>query len=97
MRYLLVLILAVAAAGCAASGSSCESAVREAADISATEDTVSDLDRAIEECATVAEFEAAAEQLPDALDGVDARTFIANRCANEPLIADTAICTEVGE
>jgi len=65
-----------------------------AADIPATEDTVTDLDQAIQECASVADFEAAAEQIPDALDGVDAHTFLSNRCASEPAI-DSAICDEV--
>jgi hypothetical protein len=61
------------------------------------EDTVSDLDQAIQECATLTEFGAAAEQFPDALDGVDARGFIANRCQFEPAIADSALCAEISE
>ena len=97
MRVLLVLILSALTIGCGAGGSACEAAVQDAANVSATEDTVSDLDRAIEQCADLAQFEAAAEQFPDALDGVDARRFIANRCAAEPAIADSAICVEVSE
>jgi hypothetical protein len=79
--------------GCGAELSACESAMSAAADIPATEDTVTDLDQAIE-CASVADFEAAAEQIPDALDGVDAHTFLSNRCASEPAI-DSPICDEV--
>lgn len=61
------------------------------------EDTVEDLDEAIRACASLAEFEAAAEQFPDALDGTDARTFIANRCEFEPSLADTALCAGVSQ
>jgi hypothetical protein len=95
MRYLVVLVLAVAATGCGDAGSACESAVRDAANISSTQDTVSDLDAAIEECASLADLEAAADQFPDALDGADVRTFVSNRCAAEPAIAETAICGEL--
>lgn len=97
MRLVLVLVLLATATGCGLGGSACESAVRESSEISAMEDTVSDLDRAIEECATLAEFEAAAEQFPDALDGVDASGFIANRCSAEPALEQTALCQEVSQ
>lgn len=97
MRILLALVLAWSLAACGSSGTACESAVREAADIASTEDTVSDLDSAIEECASLAELEAAADQFPDALDGVGALTFVSNRCEFEPTLSETAICVEVGE
>lgn len=96
MRLLVALILVATAAGCGLGGSACESAVREAAEISPMADTVSDLDEAIAQCASLADFEAAAAMYPDALDGVSASTFVANRCAAEPSIADSAICQELG-
>lgn len=89
------LLLALGLAACGGSGgSACESAVREAAEVSGMEDTVEDLDDAIRECGSLEEFEAAAEQFPDALDGTDARTFIANRCEFEPSLANSALCAD---
>jgi len=63
----------------------------------AMEDTLQDLDSAMEQCATIEEFEAAAEQFPDALDGADVRTFVANRCGFKPALVETAICGEVSQ
>jgi len=92
----LLMVLGIAACG-GAGGSACEAAVREAAEVSAMEDTVEDLDDAIRACVSFDEFEAAAEQFPDALDGTVARTFIANRCEFEPSLADSALCAEVSQ
>ena len=97
MRIILALLLVSIISACGGTGSACESAVREAAEISSMEDTVSDLDRAIEDCASLADLEAAADQFPDALDGTAARTFVSNRCEFEPALADTAICAELGD
>lgn len=96
LRVMLALVVVGSVAACGVGGSACDSAVREAADISPMADTVSDLDNAIRECSTLAEFEAAANQFPDALDGVGARGFIANRCAAEPGIESSALCQEIG-
>lgn len=97
VRLLMALVLVVMAAGCGVGGSACEAAVREAAEIPVTEDSGSDFDNAIQTCATVAELEAASEQFPDALDGTSVRTFVGERCAFEPAIADSAVCTELSE
>jgi hypothetical protein len=97
MRLIVALVLAAGSAGCSVAGTDYVSAVRETSEVSAMEDTVSDLDKAIQECATLAEFQAAVEQFPDALDGVEARTFVSNRCAAEPGIAESAICAELAE
>ena len=100
MKALRIIVLATLLGGvaaCGAPGSPCEAAVREAAEISSSEDTASDLDEAIETCVTLAEFEAAADQFPDALDGVSAREFISNRCAFGPAISASAICTELAD
>lgn len=97
MRLLVALILAVAATGCGDARSTCEAAVSEAAELANTQDAASVFDDAIDACASLEEFETAVEQFPDALDGVDALTFIADRCASEPAIADAAICTEVSQ
>ncbi|MDQ3688918.1 MAG: hypothetical protein M3406_02575 [Chloroflexota bacterium] len=98
MKLLLVAILAVAAAGCGLGGSSCETAVREAAEKAAMEDTaLQDLDPAIRECATLTDFQRMAGKYPDALDGVDSRGFVSNRCELEPALADSAICGELSE
>lgn len=96
-RIMVLAVLLAGVAGCGATGSPCEAAVREAAEVSALEDTVSDLDEAIETCATLADFEAAADQFPEALDGVSAREFISNRCTFEPAISGSAICAELAE
>lgn len=97
MRVLVALVLAVAATGCGDARSTCEAAVNEAVELANTQDVASVFDEAIEACGNLEEFEAALEEFPEALGGIDARTFIADRCTNEPAIADTAICTEVGQ
>jgi hypothetical protein len=97
MRLLVALIVAVAGTGCGDARSTCEAAVDEAVELANTQDVATVFDEAIDACASLEEFEAALEEFPDALDGGDARTFIADRCANEPAIADTPICTEVSQ
>jgi hypothetical protein len=97
VRYVVALALAVAVTGCGDARSTCDAAVAEAAEIAGTQDVVTQLDRAIEQCASADEFEAAVAQFPDALDDEDARTFLSGRCADEPAIADTAICTELSQ
>lgn len=90
----------LALAGCAGSGNvqdDCERLVAEAAAVDATSDTVEDLDEAIATCATLDELAVAAELHPDALDGVDMRTFVSNRCSFNESLADAAICQELGE
>ena len=95
MRYLLALVIAVAATGCGDARSVCEAAVAQVAEIAGTQDVTAQLDRAIEQCASADEFADAVAQFPNALDDEDARTFLSNRCAEEPAIAETPVCTEV--
>ena len=97
MRYVLAAVLAIAATGCSDARSTCEAAVAEAAELVDTQDAATQFDTAIETCASLEEFEEAAEQFPDALEGVDVRTFVAGRCDAEPAIAESALCTEVGQ
>jgi hypothetical protein len=74
--------------------SACGSAVEAAADIDAMEDAVDDLDPAIVACADLEEFEAAASDHPDALDGTEAGTFVSNRClySADEAVTESAIC-----
>ena len=58
----------------------CERAFEEAAAISDLQDTVEDLDPALEACTTIEEWKAASRKFPDALDGVDSLVFLENRC-----------------
>ena len=95
MRPIIITTVLVAGAVVACGGeelTACESAMSAAADVSDLEDTVEDLDPAVRACATFAEFEAAADRFPDALDGAPADLFVANRCA-DGVAAD--ICAEV--
>jgi hypothetical protein len=93
----LVLSTAITACGGSAGPSSeCERAIADAAAVDATQDTVEDLDDAIRACPSIAEFEGFADDYPDALDGVSARTFVGNRCQFEPSLTDTDICQELG-
>lgn len=95
MRLLVAVSMVLALVSCGIGQSGCESAVQDASEISAMEDTVSDLDEAIAECGSLAEFEAANALYPDALDGADAALFASNRCGAEPSLADSAICVEI--
>lgn len=75
----------------------CGQLLADAAAVAETEDTVEDTDAAIVACGSVAEFSAAAEDHPDALDGVDPVTWLTNRCqhAEGPDVADSDICQEL--
>jgi hypothetical protein len=76
----------------AAQLSACEQAVKAASEIDDMHDTVTDLDPAIRDCGTLAEFTAAAAKYPTALDGADAATFVGNRCTYESSLSTTPIC-----
>lgn len=97
----LVVVLMAMGAGCSGSGGTdssnsltdCERAVRDAAAISDSQDSVEDLDPAIRRCSTMSEFSAATRLFPGALDaGVDARTFVTNRCTYNSSLGSTALC-----
>lgn len=83
----------------AAYSDECGSAVEEAANIPAGEDTVEDLDPAIVACADLDAFAAATSDYPDALDGTDPETFVSNRCqySEDSNLTGSAICSEVAE
>jgi hypothetical protein len=92
----LALVFALAACGSnGADETACQQALADAAAIEATEDAVENLDEAIRVCASLVDFEAAADAFPEALDGASAREFIANRCSANDELADTALCQEV--
>jgi hypothetical protein len=100
----LVLLALTACGGGTATGggaggdtgglSACEAAMQRAAEIDPMQDTVSDLDPAIQQCESLDEFTAAAERFPDALDGGPATTFLSNRCPLEPSLELEAVCRE---
>jgi hypothetical protein len=75
----------------------CGQAVAAAAAIDDMQDTVEDLDPAIAVCADFDELVAAFEDYPAALDGVDAQTFVANRClySEDASVTSSQICAEV--
>lgn len=75
--------------------SECENAVKGAAEISDMKNTVEDLDPAIQKCQALEDFTAAANKYPQALDGVDAKTFATNRCTYNPALQNTSICKEL--
>jgi hypothetical protein len=73
-------------------GSACDRAMADAARVDELQDTVTDVDAAIAACPTLADFVAASEKYPAALDGADPVTYIANRCAD---VATGALCDAV--
>lgn len=75
----------------------CGQLLADAAAVAETEDTVEDTDAAIVACGSVAEFSAAAEDNPDALDGADPVTWLENRCRHSegPDVANSDICQEL--
>ncbi|MBF2082984.1 hypothetical protein [Thermoleptolyngbya sp. C42_A2020_037] len=72
--------------------SECEAAVQAAARVSSMADQVEDLDPAIRVCQSLDELTAASEKFPAALDGVDPKTFVSNRCRYEESLKTTPIC-----
>lgn len=75
----------------------CRAAVETAANNSDTANAVDNLDAAIQACATLDEWKAVTAQFPDVLSGVDAETFLSDRCQTaDAIVADSALCQEVG-
>ena len=74
----------------------CEQAVRNASDVDDFEDTAEDLDPAIRECESFADFRTATRNFPEALDGADARMFASNRCQYNSALSSTSVCLELG-
>ena len=82
----------VIACGGGGGETACEKAFSDAANISDFSDTVEDLDPAVRACSTVAEWTAASNEHPGALDGASPLTFLQNRCRFGPTSAK--ICAE---
>lgn len=72
--------------------SDCETAMQAAASVSVMEDQVEDIDPAIRSCKSMDELSAASEKFPAALDGVDPKTFVSNRCRGNESLKTTSIC-----
>lgn len=70
----------------------CEAAMQTAARVSSMADQVEDLDPAIRVCQSLDELTAASDKLPTALDGVDPKIFVSNRCRYEESLKTTPIC-----
>jgi hypothetical protein len=68
----------------------------EAAASAATSDTVADFVPAIKACKTLAEWIAASNANPGALDGVSPKLFVQNACASLESLVDEPLCLEVG-
>lgn len=78
--------------------SDCQAAFRSAALVPAESDRVEDLDPAVRACASVAEWERASANYPDALDGTDPEQFALNRCRFGVGLSATPLCGElIGE
>ena len=73
----------------------CREAFRDAAAVSVMRDTVDDLNPAVRACSSVAEWEAAFSEFPDALDGADAELFARNRCQYGAGLSGTPLCREL--
>lgn len=109
MSIIRLLLATILVAACSASGpaaattsrpaaattSACESAVAAAAAIDDMSDTVSDLDPAIRNCATIEDLRAAAAKYPKAFDGVDPVEFVRNRCASSSGPTAAGLCSLV--
>jgi hypothetical protein len=101
---LTVLVLAACQGGITTAGgvasdtgglTACEAAMKIAADVDSMHDAITDLDPAIQQCESIAEFERAVRKFPAALDGADARVFLAFRCDSPPSVALEAVCQEL--
>ena len=80
-----------------ATNNSCEQAMKTASEISDMQDTVEDVDPAIQECGSMQEFISASSKFPKALDGIDEETFVTNRCTYNSSLQNTAICKSIIE
>lgn len=78
--------------------SSCEAAVRAAAESESMTHLFQVLDPAIATCESLDDLIAATEQYPDALDGNDAGALVADRCArsDDPTVTGSSICSDLG-
>lgn len=77
--------------------SSCEKAMKVAADVPDMQDTVEDIDPVIRACGSMDEFIAASSQFPAALDGAGEEIFVTNRCTYNASLQNTAICKSLAK
>lgn len=74
--------------------SACQMAFADAAAVDPLQDSHADLWPAFDACADLAEFSAASQMHPDALDGVDPETYATEQCAAEPELQDSPVCRD---
>lgn len=79
-----------------AAPSACEAAVASAAQVDPVQDINEDLWAAFDACASLEEFQTAAEAHPGALDGADPETYVRNGCQYYPEVADSQLCQAIG-
>lgn len=72
--------------------SACDQAFAAAAQVDEMQDTIDDMLPAVRACDSVEEWKAASAAYPDALDGADAETVLANMCASRDEINDAPLC-----
>lgn len=107
MRRVLLVLLVLSTAGCG-SGDGDDAADGEQVpteaclDVFETVVAVQDADALAEEldpafgaCESLADWAAAAERNPAALDGADAEAFARDRCGDAPALADTPVCEDL--
>jgi hypothetical protein len=94
---LLGLLGSLTACGSAAADqqSACDQAFAQALAIEPGSDTVSSADGAISGCQSLEAWVSAAEQYPDAFGGVDPADLARQRCAANPVLANTPVCAEL--
>ena len=88
--------LAACAPAVDSGSTACDDAMAAAAAVDENSDTVADLYPAVRACQTLAEWTAASDAHPTALDGANAKLFAQNACANGEGLADEPLCVEVG-
>lgn len=74
--------------------SACEEAFAKAAEVDAMADVHEDLWPAFEACGDLAEFAAASELHPDAIDA-EPETYATNQCLSEESLAESPVCVDI--
>lgn len=73
----------------------CQRAFAAAAAVDEMQDTVTDLDPAVQACVSLDEWAAGSASNPTALDGADPWEFLGNRCNSGEGLAETTLCGEL--
>jgi hypothetical protein len=94
---LLGLLASLTACGGATADqqSACDAAFAQALAIEPGVDTVSSVDGAIAGCRSLEAWVSAAQQYPDAFGGEDPADLARQRCAANPVLANTPLCAEL--